>query len=147
MMLMYVKCCNTLKLALFADLSSDYHDASAFRLLSFFPTGLLLMVYLPLKLENSWYPVLSESTDRNELASGVGRCELFPARFFFPCPSFYFPVLHPLLLGALLVTPLVPLLRSLIPLPIRRLVRGGENRRLSTSNREIPTTDPRHSRL
>lgn len=32
-------------------------------------------VYLPLKLENSWYPVLSESTDRNELASGVGRCE------------------------------------------------------------------------
>lgn len=61
-----------------------------------------LTVYLPLKLENSWYPILYESTDRNELASVVGRCELFPIRSFFTYSSVYFRVLHPLLFAALL---------------------------------------------
>lgn len=63
-----------------------------------------LTVYLPLKLENSWYPVLYESTDRNELASGIGRCELFLIRSFFMYPSVCFPVLHSLLFAALVLT-------------------------------------------
>lgn len=54
------------------------------------------MVYLPLKLENSWYPVLSESTDRNELASGVGRCKLLALFTLREIPLFSPLLYHPL---------------------------------------------------
>lgn len=86
-------------LALFASSSFD----SMYYFSLFYPYD-CLTVYLPLKLENFWYPILYESTNRNELASVVGRWKLFPIRSFFTYPSVCFPVLCSLLFSALVFT-------------------------------------------
>lgn len=107
-----------------------------------------LMAYLPLKLENSWYPVLFDSTDRNELASGVGRCKRFLAQSFF-CPPLCFTRCSPPVtsLAVFLVISLVLLPMCTRPFSFYSLSltvffeSSGENRRLSTSYREIPVME------